>query len=138
MARPAAKPVTQFNAKVLAKDAVILAFRSGDEEAFYVVHPTDLNNLIERVLVASIDEKIVEARIPPSASQGGFQKVLTLPLERVSASHSPEEGTVGILLTLPSGLRLTFELEPETALALSKQLQVATGKSRLPKSQAKH
>jgi hypothetical protein len=132
-----AKPVTRLNVRTIGNDALVIAIQTATDESFYLLHQSETNGLIERLLVSSIRAALAQKR-EPRASPGGLEKVLSLPIETIAASHSPAKSTVGINLSLASGLRLTFEMPPQESMALSQQLQAAAGRAQVPTSQAKH
>ena len=137
MAQIAAKPVERANARFL-NSKVILALQIGGAPAAFALNHDQLNPLITALIVASLNPALTANRTPPPASRGGPEQILTLPLERIAASHAPAKGTVSIVVTLPSGWRAAFEMRPEDALALSTELQSAAGQAQTPKSTATH
>lgn len=138
MPRPHARPVARFNAKALAGDAIVLAIESEGEETLYLFHPKDFNGAIERMLVASMNAWKLAPAKQTVARSARSEVALTFPLEKVAASRQPTEGSVGINLTLPTGLNLNFAMPPQVSLALCTQIQAAAGKLQVPKSTAKH
>ncbi len=138
MTDPAAKPLKRLTAKVISENALILGFQTDAGESFYLIPPNQLNELIGRLLVISVNPTLLKNRAVSPVGRGGVEKSLTLPIERIAASHAPAKGTVGIALTLPSGFHMVFEMPIPVSLALSQQLQSAAGKAQAPKSTAKH
>jgi hypothetical protein len=138
MAEIAARPAERANARYLNPNAIILAVEvSGKTEAF-ALQPSQLNPLIEALIIASLAPELTAKRKPASRASAATEKVLTFPLERISASHAPTKGTVSIVVTLPSGFRAAFEMSPQESLTLSQQLQASAGRAQAPKSTAKH
>jgi hypothetical protein len=138
MATVLAKPVTRFAAKAIGPDEIILAFHSDGQDTAYRFHPSDINDLIQKMIIASLQPVILVGREREPASKGGAEKVTLIPAERVAASHTPMRGSVGINITIGSGLKLTFELTPEGSLALAQQIQVSAAKAQAPKSTETH
>ncbi len=78
-----AKLVTRLTGKVLDKEAIVLAFGTAGGDSYFLLHPNQLNDLIERLLILSFDEQLIEARpVPPVAKQSHVEKLLTLPVEK--------------------------------------------------------
>ena len=134
----AVKPVERLTARPLPSGNITLAFQTKDGDSRFSVSATQLNELIERLLVVSFNPWILAQRPAPTAEGERVETLLTLPLEKISASHSPAKGTVGISFSLLSGLRAAFEMPIQLGLALSQQLQSAAGRAQTPKSTAQH
>jgi hypothetical protein len=137
MTQIAAKTVERANARFLNSNVILALQVAGATEAF-ALEPDQINGLIVALLIASLNPALTTKRTPPPASTGGIEKILTIPLERIAASHAPAKGTVSIAITLPSGFRVAFEMSPQESLALSVELQSAAGQAQAPKSQATH
>jgi len=138
MADISVKPVKKLNARAISGDKILLAFETADGASAFSVQPNQLNELIRNLLVVSYNERLLENRPAPVAEGYRVEKVLTLPIERISASHAPAKGTVGISIILPTGFHVAFDMKPHVSMALSQQLQAAAGKVQVPKSTATH
>jgi hypothetical protein len=126
MTQIAAKTVERANARFLNSNVILALQVAGETEAF-ALKPDQINDLIVALLIASLNPALTAKRTPPPASTGGIEKILTIQLERIAASHAPAKGTVSSAITLPSGFRVAFEMSPQESLALSVELQSAAG-----------